>query len=302
MSTEQLNIDEFVGDDVQVKPEDELAALPPQEGEDQIPPEQTAPVSEQEQPASEEPAPEPEPEQPQPKEDAETTEQDTEQEQESDSPLTDVLAGRTGTEARVPVHVVAKLREDRRKAQEERRKAHEEAKALREQLAQQTQPSAESDVVAEQDPLSQVEDDDVVTVAQMKKVLAAKDAQEQRRRQAEQAQTFAVKLEQSEAKARARLTKEACGDGFDYETVVATGQANLTPGDLLAVQQAGDPAAEFYRRCILNTPEFFNKYVQLRAQKQTKAKPSAAGARQEVTQEKILSNDDFFDEVFAEGG
>jgi hypothetical protein len=66
---------------------------------------------------------------------------------------------------------------------------------------------------------------------------------------------FALREKQSTAKAKEKLTAETCGEGLDFETVIAEGEKSLTEGDLLAIKQAKEPAAEKYRRCIMLTAE-----------------------------------------------
>ncbi|MEN8209779.1 MAG: hypothetical protein ABFR50_11080, partial [Candidatus Fermentibacteria bacterium] len=64
---------------------------------------------------------------------------------------------------------------------------------------------------------------------------------------------------ESEQAAMAELTAENCGDGLDFASVVAAGEANLTEGDKLAIKAAKDPAAEKYRRCVMLSPELSAK-------------------------------------------
>lgn len=92
------------------------------------------------------------------------------------------------------------------------------------------------------------EDDKPLTVSQFKTMMA-----EERRVNAEA--DFALREKQSTAKAKEKLTAETCGEGLDFETVIAEGEKSLTEGDLLAIKQAKEPAAEKYRRCIMLTAE-----------------------------------------------
>ncbi len=92
------------------------------------------------------------------------------------------------------------------------------------------------------------EDDKPLTVSQFKTMMA-----EERKANAEA--DFALREKQSTAKAKEKLTAETCGEGLDFETVIAEGEKSLTEGDLLAIKQAKDPAAEKYRRCIMLTAE-----------------------------------------------
>ncbi len=91
-------------------------------------------------------------------------------------------------------------------------------------------------------------DDKPLTVSQFKTMMA-----EERKANAEA--DFALREKQSTAKAKEKLTAETCGEGLDFETVIAEGEKSLTEGDLLAIKQAKEPAMEKYRRCIMLTTE-----------------------------------------------
>ena len=91
-------------------------------------------------------------------------------------------------------------------------------------------------------------DDKPLTVSQFKTMMT-----EERKANAEA--DFALREKQSTAKAKSELTAETCGEGLDFETVIGEGEKSLTEGDLLAIKQAKDPAAEKYRRCIMLTAE-----------------------------------------------
>jgi len=95
-------------------------------------------------------------------------------------------------------------------------------------------------------------DDKPLTMGQFQTLMA-----EQNKVSAENA--FLIRQAQSEKTAVAELTADACGDGLDYASVVAAGQANLTEGDKLAIRSAENPATEKYRRCVLLTPELSAK-------------------------------------------
>ncbi len=92
------------------------------------------------------------------------------------------------------------------------------------------------------------EDDKPLTVSQFKTMMA-----EERKANAEA--DFALREKQSTVKAKEKLTAETCGEGLDFETVIAEGEKSLTEGDLLAIKQAKEPAMEKYRRCIMLTTE-----------------------------------------------
>ena len=91
-------------------------------------------------------------------------------------------------------------------------------------------------------------DDKPLTVSQFKAMMA-----EERKSNAEA--DFALREKQSTVKAKSDLTAETCGDGLDFETVIAEGEKSLTEGDILAIKQSKEPAMEKYRRCIMLTAE-----------------------------------------------
>ncbi len=91
-------------------------------------------------------------------------------------------------------------------------------------------------------------DDKPLTVSQFKTMMA-----EERKSNAEA--DFALREKQSTVKAKGDLTAETCGEGLDFETVIAEGEKSLTEGDLLAIKQSKEPAMEKYRRCIMLTAE-----------------------------------------------
>ena len=66
---------------------------------------------------------------------------------------------------------------------------------------------------------------------------------------------FALREKQSTAKAKGDLTAEVCGEGLDFDTVIAEGEKSLTEGDILAIKQSKEPAMEKYQRCIMLTAE-----------------------------------------------
>jgi len=115
-----------------------------------------------------------------------------------------------------------------------------------------TRPSRVNEETSEQDrPL---------TVGQFQKLMA-----EQNKINAENA--FAQRQAESERKALTEMTAEKCGDGLDYVSVIAAGEANLTEGDKLAIKAAKDPATEKYRRCVMLTPELSEKAETVRMSK-----------------------------------
>ena len=104
------------------------------------------------------------------------------------------------------------------------------------------------------------EQDRPLTVGQFQKLMA-----EQNRINAENA--FNQRHTESERKALAELTGDKCGEGLDYASVVAVGEANLTEGDKLAIKAAKDPAAEKYRRCVMLSGELSEKAEAVRTSK-----------------------------------
>ena len=209
--------------------------------------------------------------------------------EEGESPLTDALTSAEipGPSPRmVPIHVVADLREKNRQKEQE-------IASLQERL-QQTQPSGERDAVAET-----LDDDDFVTVAELNRREAVRQQQAQAESQKQEAQSFAVRATQTETEAKAALTAEKCGEGLDYDSVTSLGKANLSPGDLMEVRRSANPAKEFYRRCLVNTPTLLHRYAQTQKPATVKEEPAP---ETKVTQENILSQDDFFDSMFPDSG
>jgi len=127
------------------------------------------------------------------------------------------------------------------------------------------------------------EQDRPLTVGQFQKLMA-----EQNKANADNA--FLVRQAESEQAALAELTSEKCGDGLDYASVVAVGEANLTEGDKLAIKAAKDPAAEKYRRCVMLSPELSEKAESVRTArlleniKLTGKVPASGGSETGVTE------------------
>ena len=94
----------------------------------------------------------------------------------------------------------------------------------------------------------------------------------------------------SERKALTEMTAEAYGEGLDFASVIAVGEANLTEGDQLAIKASKDPAAEKYRRCVMLTPELSAKAEAVRTNrlleniKLTGKVPAAGGSEMTVTE------------------
>ena len=127
------------------------------------------------------------------------------------------------------------------------------------------------------------EQDRPLTVGQFQKLMA-----EQTRTSEEN--SFRLRQAESEQTAMAELTAEKCGDGLDFVSVVAGGEANLTEGDKLAIKQAKDPAAEKYRRCVMLSPELSAKAETVRTNrlleniKLTGKVPASGGSETGVTE------------------
>ena len=95
-------------------------------------------------------------------------------------------------------------------------------------------------------------DDRPMTVAEFKQLMA-----EQQKNDAER--NFRLLEFESTQKAISDMTAEKCGDGLDFNSVIAAGESNLTEGDKLAIRQSKNPAAEKYRRCLMLTDELREK-------------------------------------------
>lgn len=139
---------------------------------------------------------------------------------------------------------------DKQAEVKKRQDAEKQIAELQEQLSKMTaRPSRENESIGQEDrPL---------TMGQFKQLMA-----EQSKVNAENA--FLVRQAQSEKTAMAELTAAACGEGLDFASVTAVGEANLTEGDKLAIRQAENPAMEKYRRCILLTPELAQRQEAVR--------------------------------------
>ena len=122
-----------------------------------------------------------------------------------------------------------------------------------------------------------------LTVGQFQKLMA-----EQTRTSEENA--FRLRQADTERKALTELTSEKCGEGLDYASVIAAGEANLTEGDNLAIKAAKDPAAEKYRRCVMLSSELSAKAEAVRTNrlleniKLTGKVPASGGSETAVTE------------------
>jgi len=132
-------------------------------------------------------------------------------------------------------------------------------------------------------------DDAPVTVGQFKKLLAEE-------RKADADARFAALEKDSVSEVKQKYTAETHGEGLDFDSVIAEGEANLSEGDKLAIRQSKNPAYEKYRRCIFNTPELTEKAEAVRTSRlleNVKLKgrvPGAGGIAGSVSNETDVSN------------
>jgi len=130
------------------------------------------------------------------------------------------------------------------------------------------------------------EQDKPLTIGQFQKLMA-----QQNRTSEENA--FRLRQAESEQAAMGELTAEKCGDGLDFVSVVAAGEANLTEGDKLAIKAAKDPANEKYRRCVMLSPELSAKAETVRTNrlleniKLTGKVPASGGIERGVTESDV---------------
>jgi len=99
-----------------------------------------------------------------------------------------------------------------------------------------------------------------MTVSQFKKMLAEE-------RQTDSDARFNVLEKETISEVKAKMTAETQGEGLDFDSVIAAGEANLSEGDKLAIRQSKNPAAEKYRRCVFNTPDLSDKAEAVRTAK-----------------------------------
>ena len=130
------------------------------------------------------------------------------------------------------------------------------------------------------------EQDKPLTIGQFQKLMA-----EQNRTSEEN--SFRLRQAESEQAAMTELTAEKCGDGLDFVSVVAAGEANLTEGDKLAIKAAKDPAAEKYRRCVMLSSELSAKRETVRTNrlleniKLTGKVPASGGSETNLTESDV---------------
>ncbi len=138
--------------------------------------------------------------------------------------------------------------------QAEVKKRQELERKLTEVEANQNQDTAQ---LAAENSSNSPDDDRPMTVGEFKRLMV-----EQRKSDADA--EFTVRQARSREAALAEYTAEKCGEGLDFESVIAAGEMSLTEGDRLAIRQAKDPAAEKYRRCVMLSPELRQKAEALR--------------------------------------
>jgi hypothetical protein len=124
---------------------------------------------------------------------------------------------------------------------------------LAELKAKQTQTPPAGDTAGDSE-------DAPMTVSQFKKMLAEE-------RQTDSDARFALLEKETISEVKQKYTAETAGEGLDFDSVIAAGEANLSEGDKLAIRQSKNPAAEKYRRCVFNTPELSDKAEAVRTAK-----------------------------------
>ncbi|MBW8018000.1 MAG: hypothetical protein FVQ82_17660 [Planctomycetes bacterium] len=124
---------------------------------------------------------------------------------------------------------------------------------LAELKAKQTQTPPAGDTAGDSE-------DAPMTVGQFKKLLTEE-------RQTDSDARFALLEKETISEVKAKMTAETQGEGLDFDSVIAAGEANLSEGDKLAIRQSKNPAAEKYRRCVFNTPELSDKAEAVRTAK-----------------------------------
>ena len=112
-------------------------------------------------------------------------------------------------------------------------------------------------------PTGKTEDDSQdapMTVSQFRKMLTEE-------RQTDSDARFALLEKETISEVKQKYTAETQGEGLDFDSVIAAGEANLSEGDKLAIRQSKNPAAEKYRRCVFNTDELSDKAEAVRTAK-----------------------------------
>jgi hypothetical protein len=103
-------------------------------------------------------------------------------------------------------------------------------------------------------------EDAPMTVSQFRTLLAEE-------RKTDSDARFEALERDSISEVKQKYTAETHGEGLDFDSVIAEGEANLSEGDRLAIRQSKNPAYEKYRRCIFNTPALSEKAEAVRTSK-----------------------------------
>jgi len=102
------------------------------------------------------------------------------------------------------------------------------------------------------DPYDALDPDDIPTVEQQKEHEGWAQRETNRKQKFVQHQHYSS----LEAEARQRLSTETMGEHRDYDSVVKTGNAWLTPSDVRSVHSDPDPPKRLYDLCIERCPYF----------------------------------------------
>lgn len=116
------------------------------------------------------------------------------------------------------------------------------------------QLEAPDDPDPEPDPLDGVEDDDLLTAAQVRKVIASQQAATRREIETAQKEFQRREALRSERAASQRHSASVEGEGLDWKTVVREGLNELSRHDIAAIRESHDPGEEAYQRCLSHVP------------------------------------------------
>lgn len=165
----------------------------------------------------------------------------------------------------------------------------EENQRLRESQKQPEPPADDDDI-----DIDKLDDDDVLTVAQLKAM--------QKREAKQRAQTVQQQLNAAEEAFASQHSKDQAPAGLDFETVMRTGTENLSHGDKAEIQRLitigqAEKAVEFtYKRAIERTPDLLLKRYQSEqasvAEKTKSAKVAATPTLKKRTVAEIKSAPD----------
>jgi len=107
---------------------------------------------------------------------------------------------------------------------------------------------------SKEDTDDELDDDDVLTVAEARKLFAKVREQDKAQVQKNEQEALSRRYMESEETARAELTAEKMGEGLDYDTVLREGGSHLTKGDKININNSPDPAREAYECCLRRSP------------------------------------------------